>query len=373
MVFLTAKEKSVSQFLSIPIDPSHQFLFLSAIIFLFCFIIFIFQPAIKLYIGDNDFMVKEVVTQNNKHDQNAKQKRVILSLIIPAYNEEERIPEMLDSTFECIQNKMEEIKYLCNTAIADGSGTRDDKIHQDDCDKIELIVVNDGSNDNTVAVVQKYFNKFYENQKINSFITLRLLSLTKNGGKGAAVRAGMIRSNGKLCLMVDADGATEIGSGIQQALKQMRNLKDNTEQNSKNDWANEAIVFGSRAHLEEGSKASRSPVRTILMHAFHFFVETICSSKIRDTQCGFKLFTRNAAIYLFKNLHLRRWAFDIELVIIAENLKIPLTEVAVDWHEVDGSKLATSKFNLIWNSITMLRDMICVRLCYALNIWKIDQ
>jgi dolichyl-phosphate beta-glucosyltransferase len=110
------------------------------------------------------------------------------------------------------------------------------------------------------------------------------------------------------------------------------------------------------------------------MWAFHMCVAALCSRKIRDTQCGFKLFTAHAAKLLFSNLHLQRWAFDIELVTIAQSLSIPIVEVGVQWREVDGSKLDTgSKWSLLVTSLGMLRDMICVRLCYSLGIWKIKQ
>jgi dolichyl-phosphate beta-glucosyltransferase len=94
---------------------------------------------------------------------------------------------------------------------------------------------------------------------------------------------------------------------------------------------------------------------------------------VNDTQCGFKLFTRKAAMDLFGNLHLRRWAFDTELVMLAERLGILVSEVAVPLQEVDGSKLDTSKLALALVSMTMLRDMLCVRDCYSLGLWKVKQ
>ena len=137
-------------------------------------------------------------------------------------------------------------------------------------------------------------------------------------------------------------------------------------------------VYGSRAHLQQQESqkeknVQRSLIRIILMHGFHFFVRTLCSSHIQDTQCGFKLFTQPAAQVLFQNLHLHRWAFDIELVVMSELLGLPVEEVGVQWQEIEGSKLATSKMALIRASVDMLRDMICVRLCYSLGIWKIQK
>lgn len=88
------------------------------------------------------------------------------------------------------------------------------------------------------------------------------------------------------------------------------------------------IILFDRAHLEEKSIATRAFYRTILMRGFHVLVTLFCTRNIKDTQCGFKLFTRKAANILFKSLHLERWAFDIELIYLAESLKIPLTEVS---------------------------------------------
>ena len=86
----------------------------------------------------------------------------------------------------------------------------------------------------------------------------------------------------------------------------------------------------SRAHLEESSIATRAFYRTVLMRGFHILVMLLCTQNIKDTQCGFKLFTRKSAQILFKSLHLERWAFDIELIYLAESLGIPLTEVSTE-------------------------------------------
>lgn len=106
------------------------------------------------------------------------------------------------------------------------------------------------------------------------------------------------------------------------------------------------------------------------MRAFHLFVSILVSSSIRDTQCGFKLFTKDAAKAVFGQLHLRRWAFDTEVVLLCDKQKIHLMEVPVPWQEIDGSKLNTSKLALAIVCLTMLRDMVCVRICYALSIWS---
>jgi dolichyl-phosphate beta-glucosyltransferase len=236
---------------------------------------------------------------------------VQLSLIVPAYNEAERLPIMLKDT----------CNYLARKNVT-----------------YEIIVVDDGSVDETSAVAA-------------TFPSVQVVKLTSNQGKGAAVKAGMLHARGERLLMVDADGATEIGD----LDKLMRLL----------DASSVEVVFGSRAHLEKSAQvAKRSKLRNFLMKGFHLCVRLFVGSEIRDTQCGFKLFSRSAAQLLFPSLHLSRWAFDIELVELCRRLDLRVAEVPVNWHEVDGSKL-----NVVTASIQMLRDMASVRLCYSLGLW----
>jgi hypothetical protein len=82
-----------------------------------------------------------------------------------------------------------------------------------------------------------------------------------------------------------------------------------------------------RAHLAKDSIATRAFYRTVLMKGFHWYVQLMVTPNVQDTQCGFKLFTRRAAKSLFGSLHLYRWAFDTELIYLAERLHIPIAEV----------------------------------------------
>ena len=107
------------------------------------------------------------------------------------------------------------------------------------------------------------------------------------------------------------------------------------------------------------------------MKGFHLLVTAFCTSKIADTQCGFKLFTSNAAKILFSNLHLYGWAFDIELIYMSEKLAIPMFEVQVNWKEIEGSKLIRNQMDVVITSATMARDIICVFLAYSFGIWKL--
>ena len=104
------------------------------------------------------------------------------------------------------------------------------------------------------------------------------------------------------------------------------------------------------------------------MFGFHWCVWLFGSRKIRDTQCGFKLLTRSAALKTFPSLHIERWAFDVELLKIAEMTGIPLAEVPVRWTEIEGSKL-----DPISASIQMFKDLFFLWLRYALRIWKVSE
>lgn len=92
------------------------------------------------------------------------------------------------------------------------------------------------------------------------------------------------------------------------------------------------LSFLSRAHLADKSVATRAFYRTILMKGFHVLVTILCTRNIQDTQCGFKLFTNEVAKVIFENLHLNRWAFDIELIYQAEALGVHMDEVS--WNVV---------------------------------------
>lgn len=218
-----------------------------------------------------------------------------ISLVIPAYNEAERLPIMLDDTLAYLDANRTDLTRVYNAIIGGHTGGPSEHV------KCEYVVVNDGSTDGTEHVVRKYATKMKNGD------TLKLVNMHQNCGKGGAVKTGMLQSSGQLCLMVDADGATDISDGLPKVMKEMERILGSGKRGNSSNHMPPAAVFGSRAHLEDESCASRSKIRTFLMHAFHFFVKTLCSPRIKDTQCGFKLFTRSAAILLFTNLHLRRW------------------------------------------------------------------
>ncbi|KAG8452757.1 hypothetical protein GDO86_004520 [Hymenochirus boettgeri] len=253
-----------------------------------------------------------------------------LSVVVPSYNEEERLPVMMDEALEFLEQRQKKQPSF----------------------SYEVIVVDDGSRDKTTEIALKYCRK-YSSDKV------RVLTLTRNRGKGGAVRMGVLVSRGKLILMADADGATKFVD--------IENVEDGLEKLKP--WPEGmAISCGSRAHLEDESIAKRSVFRTFLMHGFHFLVWFLCVRGVKDTQCGFKLLTRQAALCTFSSLHIDRWAFDVELLYIAQCLKIPVAEVAVNWTEIEGSKLVP-----FWSWLQMGRDLLFIRLRYITGAWRLDK
>ena len=257
-----------------------------------------------------------------------------LSLIIPAYNEQSRIRTMMDAT----------LAYLHKRRKADSEFT------------FECIVVDDGSKDGTYDVAMEYVMR--EGSDV-----VRVMRLKQNQGKGGAVQQGMLHARGQWLLMVDADGATEIEDV--ELLEQAVHKRIASTSSKGTDGSCAAIVaVGSRAHLADTAISKRAWYRNILMYGFHFLVSSLCVRDIRDTQCGFKLFSRDAARRLFTVQHLRRWCFDVELLYLSQRMGIGLVEVSVHWQEIPGSKI-----QLLESSLLMGRDLIVIRLCYMLGIW----
>eukprot|EP01038_Epipyxis_sp_PR26KG_P011306 gene11306-15167_t len=287
-------------------------------------LIWILHPIVTLA-NNNSLKESESITLYS-------QARFNLSIVIPVFNEEERILPMLMETFDFMNvwSISKELNY-------------------------EVIVVDDGSTDKTIEQVSNL-----DNEKI------RIVKLRYNQGKGGALKSGIQLAKGQYILMVDGDGATKI-SDLDKLFSKIKSI----EKIDGNSGKSVGVAIGSRAHLESESITKRAFYRTVLMRGFHLLVTVLCTKNIRDTQCGFKLFTHHAADLLFGNLHLLRWAFDIELIYLAEMLNIPMIEVAVNWHEVSGSKLIQTKLDVIKTSLTMARDMLCVRLAYLTNFWTV--
>lgn len=224
-----------------------------------------------------------------------------LSIIIPAYNEERRLPPTLIDMIDYCENN--------------------DKTY-------EIIVVNDGSRDGTSEFVNKI-------GRIRSQV--KLITLPKNYGKGHAVRTGMLNAQGEILLFADADGATPI--------VEMKKLEDAIH-------GGVDVAIGSRAIASKDTTVKTIFLRKFMGRTFNFFVSHWLLPNFADTQCGFKMFTRRAAQFLFKHQQADEFSFDIEILFLARKVGLKIKEIPVNWTNIAGSKV-----NLVTDSMKMFIDI----------------
>jgi len=214
-----------------------------------------------------------------------------LSIIIPAYNEAERLP----ATLKNVQNFLAKQSY-----------------------KAEVVVVNDGSKDATAAVVRKIAKTFPE---------LHLIDNVANKGKGGVVNQGMLAAKGEFRLFMDSDGSTPI-----EEVGKLLAVREGND-----------VVIGSR-HLDPDSiKIKPSLKRRIISRLSNMLIQSFALPGIRDTQCGFKLFSAEATEKVFPRQTDWGWLFDVELLVIAREQGLKIKEVAVDWSDADHSTLRASR------------------------------
>lgn len=225
-----------------------------------------------------------------------------LSLIIPAYNEASRIVKSL------------------NKAI--------DFLEKNDFD-FEIIVVDDGSQDNTNEAVKQFKDK------------VKLIIQTENFGKGAAVRTGMINAKGKIRLFSDADFSTPI--------YEIYKLIDRINQGAD-------ICIGSRAIDRSLVKEHQPFYREYMGRIFNKFVQTLIFKGINDTQCGFKIFTEKATNLIFPKAKINGFSFDVELLYLAKKQGLKVEQVAVEWYNDERSTV-----NPIKDSAMMFFELFKIR------------
>ena len=221
-----------------------------------------------------------------------------LSIVLPAYNEAERIGPALDELFT----------YLI---------TAHGLPHP-----IEVLVVDDGSTDATGALVE------VRPEAAGSLagISLRVLSVP-HGGKGAAVRAGMLDAAGGLIVFADADMATP----PDQLPLLVSALRDNQ------------VALGSRIQPDGSDMRATQPVyRRLLGKVFHLLASIWVVGPVKDTQCGFKGFTRAAAHDLFGLQRITSIVFDVELIYLARQRGYKLAIVPIRWSDKRGSRMRAS-------------------------------
>jgi dolichyl-phosphate beta-glucosyltransferase len=225
------------------------------------------------------------------------------TIVIPAYNEGERITASLE-------------KILAHITQQNWTA--------------EVLVVNDGSRDNTADIVRSFVRQ-------NPIV--RLLENPGNRGKGYSVRHGMMEGRGDVLLLTDAD----LSSPIYEA----RKLFDAIEKGGAD------IAIGSR-WLQRQTQTLRQPFyRQVSGRAFNLLLRLILGLKQKDTQCGFKAFTRQAAQSVFPPQRIERWGFDPEILFLADKFKLKTEEVAVEWANDDRSKInpLTDGFRMLWEML----------------------
>src|SRR5213080_3559365 len=227
-----------------------------------------------------------------------------LSIIIPSYNEESRLPATLESIAE----------YLATAGI-----------------KAEVLVVDDGSKDGTAAVAEYFCIKIP---------TLRVISNGANRGKGYSVRHGMQEARGRIALFTDAD----LSAPIEEAGKLIDALETFD------------VAIGSRAMDRSLISVHESPFREFAGIIFNKIVRIILWLPFVDTQCGFKAFRRERCRIIFEQQRIERFGFDPELLYLARHHGLKATEIPVRW-----SHSPATKTNMMRDSIQMFVDVFTIR------------
>ena len=225
--------------------------------------------------------------------------------MLPAYNESERVA----ATLEKILAHSEQRGW-----------------------KTEIIVVNDGSSDDTARLVSGYAARHPG---------VRLLDNPGNRGKGYSVRNGMLHATGDILLFSDAD----LSSPIVEADKLFAAIAAGAD-----------VAIGSR-WLKAELQTKRQPLhRQVFGRAFNLALRIVLGLDFKDTQCGFKAFTRDAAQKLFTLQKIERWGFDPELLYLARTLHLRVVEVPVTWSHREGTRI-----NPLRDGIRMLGEMLTIR------------
>ncbi|MBG98989.1 MAG: glycosyl transferase [Solibacterales bacterium] len=219
-----------------------------------------------------------------------------LSVVIPSYNEEKRLPPALDRV----------VQYLMNGHYRDP----------------EIIIVNDGSSDRTSEVARGVAAEFTQ-----SNLRIRVLDNSGNYGKGYSVRRGANESTGEWLLVSDAD----LSAPIEECDKLFTAVKE----------GNFDAAIGSRALDRSLIGVRQLLLREFIGRTFNVAVRLIAGLPFADTQCGFKLFSRQLARRVFAAQSLERFGFDVEILYLAKKFGFRVVEVPIRWDDVAGTKVAT--------------------------------
>lgn len=227
------------------------------------------------------------------------------SIVIPAYNEGERIAESLDKV----------LRYAADRRW-----------------DAEILVVDDGSRDETAELVRR---RMQQNPH------LQLLANPGNRGKGYSVRNGMLHAQGEVLLFSDAD----LSSPIEESEKLFAALAGGAD-----------VAMGSRWVRAELQTEKQPLYRQLFGRLFNLALRVTLGLKFKDTQCGFKAFTRQAADRIFPLQCIERWGFDPELIFLAQRFGFRVEEVPVAWAHREGTRI-----NPLRDGMRMLGEMLQIR------------
>jgi dolichyl-phosphate beta-glucosyltransferase len=228
-----------------------------------------------------------------------------LSIIIPSYNEEARLPETLQHIAE----------YLPTLRL-----------------RTEVLVVDDGSTDRTAAVAESFHGKL---------TGLRVLSNGTNRGKGYSVRHGMLEAQGDMVLFTDAD----LSAPIEEAEKLLRPLNNGYD-----------VAIGSRAMDRSLISTRQSIFRETAGIIFNKIVRMVLRLPFVDTQCGFKAFRRERCRIIFEQQRIEGFGFDPELLYLARHYGLRAIEIPVRWGHSEATKV-----NMLGDSLKMFADIFTIR------------
>ena len=235
----------------------------------------------------------------------------LVSIVIPAYNEESRIGPTLD----------EVLLFLSGQPYTS-----------------EVVVIDDGSNDRTREIVAGEISRYAA-----SGCELRVLTNNPNRGKGYSVRRGITEARGTVALFTDAD----LSSPIAESAKLINPIAEGRVD----------VAFGSRA-LDRSLIGIHQPLlREYGGRIFNLIVKAITWLPYKDTQCGFKAFRRERALPVFQLQRIERFGFDPEVLYIARKLGLRLSEVPVIWNNSEGTKVS-----FLRDSTKMVLDLFRIRL-----------
>jgi dolichyl-phosphate beta-glucosyltransferase len=231
--------------------------------------------------------------------------RPYLSVVIPAYNEAERLARTLTTILD----------YLEREGI-----------------RAELLVVDDGSVDGSTAVAGELL----------AGRRGRVLRNPENRGKGYSVRRGFLESEGRWVLMTDAD----LSAPIEEHARLAAAARDHDLD----------LVIGSRALPDSNVEVHQNPVRELMGKSFNRVIRLTTGLPFRDTQCGFKLMDRDRVRPLFERMVIDGFAFDVELLFLAVRFGLAVREVPVTWRNAPDSKVS-----LVADPLRMLADLARIR------------